>query len=222
MLRRVEQAWVAVGEPFTANAYRNWRRHMVASEDMLIPQVESNRPPTAAERRVSELGFLARLLDERPQSPERLPYVDRKIYDERRKTDAPMAPSSARLQVRFGSWPRVCPTPLSVFLRTVAQLDQGKPWAQRPPRRGRVTVEDAEASVRLSAKAIGRIPSSYEYHFWVANRRARERRTGREIDTVTYASVMRLLAPERRNRNGWDVVTLRVFGAPRSGNDPIE
>src|SRR4051812_709019 len=65
-------------------------------------------PKAAAERRLADLGYLAGLLDERPQPPERLPYIERKIYDQRRPLEAPEAPLTARLTERYGSWERAC------------------------------------------------------------------------------------------------------------------
>lgn len=58
-------------------------------------------PATALKRRKDELGFLARLLDERPQPPDRLPYVERKAYTARRATESPDAPSAEWLYDRM-------------------------------------------------------------------------------------------------------------------------
>jgi hypothetical protein len=38
-----------------------------------------NAPPPASERRVAELGFLARVLKEKTQDPDRLPYIARQL-----------------------------------------------------------------------------------------------------------------------------------------------
>src|SRR4051812_1090799 len=65
-------------------------------------------PPTAADRRIGELGLLARMLDERPQEPDALPYVERQIYEARRRAEAPEAVSARTLVDRYGSWKRVC------------------------------------------------------------------------------------------------------------------
>lgn len=169
-----------------------------------------NAPPTAAERRVKELRFLARLLDEQPQPLERLPYVLRAHYDERRAADAPEAPSSARLQKRFGSWPRACHAAWG--LRDDGRwFGEGQPWP-RPTRRPKhFTVEEAKASVRQCATSIGRVPSSHQYHQWIITRRARARAAGESSPLVHVSTVYRLLAPDRENRNGWKLVRQRVF-----------
>ena len=85
-----------------------------------------NAPPTAADYRVKELGFLARLLDEKPQPPDRLPYIARKLYEARRATDAAFAPPAARLQERFGSWSRACHAAWGL-------LEDGRCWAPGDP-----------------------------------------------------------------------------------------
>jgi len=172
-----------------------------------------NAPPTAAERRVKELLFLTKLLEERPQPLNRLPYVLRKYYDERRTTDAPQAPTSGRLQQRFGSWARACHAAWG--LREDGRwFGDGQPWP-RPTRRPKpFSVEEAKASVRQCADSIGRVPSSYRYHMWVIARRARARAAGESVSLVHVSAVNRLLAPDRENRNGWRLVLQRVFGEP--------
>jgi hypothetical protein len=168
-----------------------------------------NLPASPAERRANELGFLSRLLDELPQYPGRLPYVERKIYDERRKVCHAGAPSSSRLQERFGSWPRACRAAWGLHPdgRSIGDRD---PWAR--PRRGvPYTVEEAEASVRLCAEAVGHVPSSHEYHMWVIARRARARASGEHVRIAHLSSVYRLIAPDRSGGNGWRLVISRLF-----------
>src|SRR5439155_12421133 len=121
-----------------------------------------NAPPSAAERRVKELHFLTRLLEEQPQPLNRLPYVPRKHYDERRATDAPEAPPSARLQERFGSWARACHAAWGLR-EDGRSFGEEQPWPRPPRRRKPFAIEDAKTSVRQCADAIGRIPSAYQY-----------------------------------------------------------
>lgn len=169
-----------------------------------------NAPPTAAERRVRELGYLARLLDERPQPPERLPYIPRNVYDERRATEKADAPTSARLQERFGSWAHACHAAwgLKPDGRSIGAADA---WPH-PPRTSAFGAEDAKASVRRLASAIGRAPSSHEYHHWIIVRRERARREGTSVRPfVPISSVYRLIAPDRRGGNGWQLVIARTF-----------
>lgn len=169
-----------------------------------------NTPPTAAERRVDELGSLARVLEERPQYPEVLPYIPRNYYDQRR-LETGIGALSARLVERYGSWPRACHAAWGL-LQDGRRFGTGQPWP-RPPRGPDYTVEECIASVRECAAAIGHIPSSIEYHRWVMNRRARARTAGRPSRAVHISTVYRLLAPERKNRQGWQTLVLpRVFG----------
>lgn len=169
-----------------------------------------NAPITAAERRVKELLFLTRLLEEQPQPPDRLPYIPRKLYDQRRVTDAPDAPLSARLHERFGSWIRACHAAWG--LRDDGRsFGEAQPWPRTPRRRNAYSVDEAKASVRQCADAIGHRPSSYEYHMWVMTRRARARAAGETVVIVHLSTVNRLLAPDRKDRNGWRLVEERVF-----------
>jgi hypothetical protein len=175
-----------------------------------------NAPPTPAERRVKRLRFLARLLEQRPQYPECLPYVPRKEYDAGRARDPSVGPPSARLQEQFGSWARACHAAWGL-LDDGRSWGRGQPWP-RPPRHPKnYEPKEAIASVQRCAHALGHIPSSSEYHSWVINRRARMRATGGNARPyVHYASVMRLLAPDRSSGNGWRLVVTRVLTGPRT------
>lgn len=161
---------------------------------------------------------MADLLDEHVQPPSRLPYVSRKLYDQRRPTQAPDAPLSARLQEKFGSWPRVCHAAWGL-LEDGRSFGLGQRWARVPPSPKRYDTKEAAASVRACAEAVGRITSSFEYHMWVIARRARARSAGETIRIATIGSVYRRLAPDRANGNGWRLVVARVFCA---GSGPIE
>lgn len=170
-----------------------------------------NTPPTAAERRSKTLGLLARVLDEKPQYPDRLPFIPRKIYDARRSDDPSLGPPSARLQEQFGSWARACHAAWGLLLDG-RSWGRGEPWP-RPPRHPKnYEVGEAVASVQSCAEALGHIPSSTEYHGWVGNRRAQARTRGESTRPFApYASVLRLLAPDRASGNGWRIIVARVF-----------
>jgi hypothetical protein len=171
-----------------------------------------NAPPTPAERRVKMLAFLARLLEERPQYPECLPYVARREYDARRAEDPSLGPPSARLQEQFGSWARACHAGRGL-LEDGRSWGPGEPWPRPPRHPQNYKREEAIASVQRCAQALGHTPSSSEYHHWVINRRARARKVGASVRPYApYASVMRLLAPDRAHGNGWRLALARVFG----------
>lgn len=174
-----------------------------------------NAPPTAAERRVDELRFLAQLLDELPQPPDRPPYVARKVYDQRRALEAQEAPPSGRLQRRYGTWVSACAAAWG--LREDGRwIGAAQPWPRPGRRRKNYSAEEAKASVRRCRERIGHVPSSSEYHAWIGIRRARARAEGQDVSPyVLVSTVYRLLAPDRTDRNGWRLVKERVFG-----NDP--
>lgn len=171
-----------------------------------------NAPPTAVERRVKALRLLARVLDEQPQYPDRLPIIPRKVYDARRSEDPSLGPPSARLQERFGSWARACHAAWGL-LDDGRSWGKGEPWSRPPRHPTNYELGEAVASVRNCAAALRHLPSSSEYHGWVLNRRAQARAGGESTRPFAhYASVLRLLAPERSSGNGWRLVTARVFG----------
>jgi len=182
-----------------------------ASEVRRALHAKLNAPPAAAELRVRELGFLMRLLEERPQYPERLPSMSRKLYDARRTQNPTAAPPSARLQERYGSWIRACYAAWGL-LEDGRSWGPGEPWS-KPTRHPRnYQLDEAIASVRHCADALGHIPSSSEYHEWILNRRRRARQMGQSTRPfVHYSSVMRLLAPDRFGGNGWRLVISRVL-----------
>lgn len=180
-----------------------------------------NTPPTAAERRINELRFLAQLLDEQPQPPGRAPYVARKLYDKRRAAEGSEPPPSGRLQRRFGSWARACQAAWGL-LEDGRWIGDAQPWPRPARRRKNYSVEEARASVRQCRERVGHIPSSSEYHEWIGTRRARARAEGHDISQfVLVSTVYRLLAPDRANRNGWRLVTERVFGDQPDGSSLI-
>lgn len=169
-----------------------------------------NRPVSPAERRVRELGLLARVLDEVPQPPERLPYVERKLYDARREETGRAALSSSTLADRFGSWKQACRAAWGL-LRDGRSVGDRDPWA-RPPRGAPYTIEEARATLHECARALGRVPTSHEFHMWVMERRSRARQTGEAARVAHLSSVYRLIAPDRSDRNGWQLIVRRVFG----------
>jgi hypothetical protein len=171
-------------------------------------------PPSGAERRVADLGFLAKLLDELPQHPDEPPYVDQKIYIDRQPKEAPTAPSARRLVKRYGSWERVCREAFGLL------PDGRNRFGHRPPGtpRGRppaYTAEECIASVRECVQSLGYIPSSFEYHLWRNERVRQAKALGQPIRLCPYNTIMRVLAPERPRRGGWQVVIQKIYGMTR-------
>jgi hypothetical protein len=172
-----------------------------------------NAPEAASERRWRELGFLATLLDEVPQPPETLPYIERHVYEKRRPTEAPEAPRAAWLCERYGSWKRACYAAWGL-------LDDGsRRWGSYEPRLPpghkrvtRYTTDECIRTVEECAKALGSIPSSWDFHRWTLARRRRAKAAGMPIRLAGYNAVLRQLAPERTHRDGWTIVVEKVFG----------
>jgi hypothetical protein len=171
----------------------------------LVLHARLHRPKTAATRRVEELGLLARLLDEYPQPPGHLPYVERKLYDERRLRERPGAPTSARLQRKFRTWRRACDAAWGLR-EDGRSRGSGMAWTRLRRHPQNYRVEEAIASVRASAEVFGRIPSSWEYHQWIINRRRRARDSGQTTHPfVPYKRVLGLVASDRSGRDGWQL-----------------
>ena len=141
-----------------------------------------HREITPAQRRVAELGLLARLLEsplarEIPHHPVATIQIDRKVYDDHRP---PGAPTSETLVERYGGakkggwwWALRAAQGL---LEDGRSRGPGKPWADG--RRGRpapppTTPEHAIHSIRACALALGRRPSSSVYDEWVTTRMRR-------------------------------------------------
>lgn len=158
------------------------------------------RQPTAAERRVRELGFLAQLLAEQGHKPapaaaddeDSLPpelrpareaptftTVSRAIYD---TLKPPEAPDSGTLVKHYGSWRKACRAAdgLKPDGRTTGP---GKPWRTR---RGRIyTREEVIEAIRACAFSLLRRPSSSDYYRWYCARRQFLLRVGSPEPVIT-------------------------------------
>lgn len=173
-------------------------------------------PASAAEQRVSELRYLAQLLDELPQPPDALPYIERQVYTERRRIEAPDAPSAYELCKRYWSWLGACIAAWGLLAdgrnRFGIKPPGTKPGSRKPPP---YTVEEAIASVIACEQALGYIPSSFDYHRWREARVRRARKLGQEIRLVYYRRIIDLLAPKRTHRDGWKTVIEKIYGVRR-------
>lgn len=179
--------------------------------DLLHAQL--NSPATAAEMRVDELGLLATLLDERPQEPGELPYVPRDYYDQRRAEQPDASPRSAALVENYGSWARACWGAWGLL------ADGRDPFAHRPwnlqvRRRASepYTVAECVEAVHARASALGRRPSSREYHEWQLVRCRRERSHGLQPRLPKYDVVVKSLAPCEPPGLAWRAVVRIALG----------
>lgn len=172
-----------------------------------------NAPASAAERRVAELGFLTRLLDEVPHDPDGLPLIPREHYEKRQPIEAPDAPKAARLVERYKSWKRACWAAWGLQADGRSTLG-GMPWSvfvlkeQRP---ANYTRDDAIAALQTCAARIGRLPSSKEYHAWRGVRKTRARSRGETERLPSTVRVLDLLAPRRQPGEGWTIALAVAF-----------
>ena len=157
--------------------------------------------PSAADRRVDELGFLAQLLHElrppeqqlppaapwpRPSRGRRraaniyVPRLERNVYEQRQPLEAPDAPSAYLLVKRYRSWARACEA--AYGLRPDGRsIGPSNPWAQPQrgrPRPPRYTKDEVRDSIRRCAFLLGRIPSAGDYHLWSREQKRLDRRRG--------------------------------------------
>lgn len=169
-------------------------------------------PETALKRRVAELGLLARLLEEQLQPADRLPYIERKLYTQRRAAHVADAPTAEWLCIRYGSWKRAC------FAAWGLLEDGYKRWGTYEPRLppgksrpSRYTADDCLRGVRECAEALGFLPSSWDFHRWQLSRAREAKSRGGQSRVPPYRAILRELAPERGKRQGWQIVVKKVF-----------
>jgi hypothetical protein len=132
------------------------------------------RPPkaTPAQRRVTELGFLASLLKQvTPARGHTCPTVKRSAYDRLRP---PTSPTSATLVRKYGGWAKVC-------FRGYGLEPDGSHWGPSQPwlssgkgrrRTRRYIVEDAVTAIRECADDVGKVPTIELYRAWVRGKRS--------------------------------------------------
>lgn len=129
-----------------------------------------------SERRETELGFLASLL-ELPEAMGRNSARStplQSFYDEHRPTGSP---SGRRLGKRYGTWTKACRA-----ARGYLDPELGaKPWTHDNVGRRATPHYDRDEVVRAviaCGAAIGRMPSSHAYYTWAAEQRRRAKKTG--------------------------------------------
>jgi hypothetical protein len=164
-------------------------------------------PTRAAKGRAETLGFLADLLAKQPVFVLPFRAIERKTYDELRPA---AAPTSQRLVRAFGSWLGVCRAADGVLSDgrkarpgTVASRAA---YGPRPPT---YTRDEVIAAVQRCASAMGRTPSSHNYHCWSIGEPARARRHGEMSRLPAYRVICRLFRPEadkQGERYVWAVV----------------
>lgn len=161
--------------------------------------------PTPAERRWSELGVLARLLNERQPLPgEDAPRLERRVYEQHRARHAPQAPDPHTLVERYGSWRKACRAAYGL-LPDGRYGGVGNPWPS--PFLGRTsaapyTREEVSESIRQCALDLGRIPTSHDYHYWTREKKRRGRLSGANVRHPSISVLYRLY---RRGENRWQL-----------------
>jgi hypothetical protein len=181
---------------------------------MLARTLQAHLSPSgdAVRRRVEELGLLARVLEEVPQQPGLLPYVDQARYERRRVAADAAAPSARDLSERYGGWRRACYAAwgLGADGRKWAP-GQAWPWAvPGTPHAATYTVEECVESWRRCRAALGRDPSSGDYHAWRQVERLKTRQERRQVRVASVEAILRELAPDRTPRAGWRIASARA------------
>jgi predicted RNA-binding Zn ribbon-like protein len=159
---------------------------------------------TAAERRVDELGFLARLLDELPATTRSngIPQLDRAAYESRQPLEAPDAPTAKTLVANHGSWQRVCRAAFGLLPdgRTRAKVS---PWASTTrgkPRTLKYTREEARSAIRSCADSLGRLPDASAYQRWSTETKRLARERGAEVPRLPSLRAIYRHYPKGENR----------------------
>jgi hypothetical protein len=171
-------------------------------------------PLTAKERRVADFGLLAVILDEELQLPDRLPRIKQETYEQERDRRGQAAPSSETLVRRYGSWKRAC------FAAWTVRIDgsraagwYGEFLAPVNHSTKAFTTDECVQAIHACASAIRRSPSSHDYLRWRGNLLRRARTSGADVRIPSVSRILKLLAPERGERDGWQ---LALAAAKRS------
>ncbi len=139
--------------------------------------------PSAAERRVRELGALAALLSRQPVvpgDPDDIPAVQIDEYERFCAEHAPDAPDHRRLVERYGSWLKACRAAYEL-LPDGRSRGPGHPWPS--PTRGKRRVRaytkgELHAAIRRCGVELGRAPSSGDFHRWTREKKRLARLAG--------------------------------------------
>ncbi len=140
--------------------------------------------PSAAERRVRELGALATLLGRQPAVPDdpddKIPSVEIDAYERFREEYAVDAPDHRRLVERYGSWLKACRAAFEL-LPDGRFRGSANPWpspTRGKPRVRAYTKEELHAAIRRCALELARAPSSGDFHRWTREKKRLARFAG--------------------------------------------
>lgn len=139
-------------------------------------------PPTAAQLRVAELGYLSSLIASDLDDGFEFAECERTYYDEVRPT---AVPSSRHLVDCYGSWSRACRAAYGVQLDGTS-TGPGKPWPTMScgePKGADYTRDEAIAAINLCAKelrcaGLAGVPTSWQYDEWVRRRKLKAKKRG--------------------------------------------
>jgi hypothetical protein len=167
-------------------------------------------PPTAAQLRVAELGFLGSLVAGPVEDGFEFRECDRTHYDNVRPKSAP---SSRRLVDTYGSWSRVCRAAYSLQ-RVGTSAGPGKPWPtmnRNEPMGAHYTREEALAAVRLCAKelraaGLAGVPTSRQYDEWVRRRKLQAKKRGQKLRLPYAQNIYRRFPRPRSALSVWQLI----------------
>jgi hypothetical protein len=161
--------------------------------------------PSAAERRLAELGALSEMLrDLEPESGWDYPVIRQAEYDARRPSEAP---TGALLASRYEGWPKACRAAYSLH-EDGRILGPSLPWATWPSKHARnrpYTREEAIRAVRRCGLELACRPTSTTYYHWVTRKRRVARERGLSLRIPSIVAVYRHFPGSGRTRWRWVV-----------------
>jgi hypothetical protein len=194
------------------------------------------QPVSAADRRATELGLLASLLNSQPLDANgRTPVIPAKDYDALRISTGSEAPTAETLAAKFGSWRKACRHAYGMRQDGSYSSSPSRPWSNAmlgKPKRLYVR-DDVVAAVRGCGLALGRVPSVNDYLRWARRQRAKARQSGLQVTAPSQAVVYRFFAhwQDAVSDARFDMVEiararlqklLGAAGVPALPNDPLQ
>ncbi|MDX6453067.1 MAG: hypothetical protein QOH16_3116 [Gaiellaceae bacterium] len=165
-----------------------------------LRRASRQKPPTPAERRLTDLSLLRTLIsgEDHPQ---------RDTYDELRR-NGDSAPTSHTLLAHYGSWWEACS--IAAAMREDGTLPRGPSFgggALRGRQQNKAyTTDQVIGAVRLCAFSLGREPSSHDYFLW----RPAALRTARQRDRTARIPSLNTLFAHSSNASPWRTLIARA------------
>jgi hypothetical protein len=165
-----------------------------------------NAPPTAAERHLAELGFLASLVQAAPLLNGEIPMSSGSAMTRCAEWSRPATPRSALLVERYGAWVVACRA-ASGLLPDGRNRGTAAPfpsWVRGQRKEDPYTKQEVAAAVLECQREYGRPVSSHEFMKWRHQRSTNLRARGRRPRLPTQCAIYRVFGVKsRKDRGGW-------------------